>query len=240
MNRYIVAFLACIVFLLGTHGIKGVESVNTKLTRLFAQAKQGDAEAQVSLGWIYCTGIMGVAEDDCEAVKWYRLAAEGENRDGLIGLGTMYSNGKAIKCEASKWRKQMAEYGDAKAQYWRKLWEGAERGDVAAQYEFGWLYYVGEGVAADKQKVAKWWRRAAEEGHADAQFYLGWMYDYGIEFAEDDCEAAKWFERADSQKRHVDAVASLLLMWYEFNDQFSEKGVAVPDCESLDFVKYPF
>jgi len=38
-------------------------------------AEQGDAAAQYNLGNMYVKGA-GVPQDDAEAVKWYRLAAE--------------------------------------------------------------------------------------------------------------------------------------------------------------------
>ena len=44
-------------------------------------AEQGDAEAQFSLGRMYDEGE-GVAEDDAEAVRWYRLAAEHSKDEG--------------------------------------------------------------------------------------------------------------------------------------------------------------
>jgi len=42
-------------------------------------AEQGDAEAQLNLGDMYSDGE-GIAKDDREAVKWYRLAAEQGNK----------------------------------------------------------------------------------------------------------------------------------------------------------------
>ena len=39
-------------------------------------AEQGDATAQFNLGVMYANGGEGVPEDDAEAVRWYRLAAE--------------------------------------------------------------------------------------------------------------------------------------------------------------------
>ncbi len=49
------------------------------------EAKQGDAEAQYSLGFYYYHG-RGVAQDHKEAVKWYRLAAEQGNADAQYNL----------------------------------------------------------------------------------------------------------------------------------------------------------
>ncbi len=51
--------------------------------RLFRlAANQGDPEAQISLGFMYAEG-QGVPQDDAEAVRWYRKAAE----QGHAGLG---------------------------------------------------------------------------------------------------------------------------------------------------------
>ena len=44
------------------------------IVALRAQAEQGDAEAQVSLGFMYGNG-QGVVPDDKQADKWYNLAA---------------------------------------------------------------------------------------------------------------------------------------------------------------------
>ena len=41
-------------------------------------AEQGDADAQFNLGFAYATGE-GVPQDDAEAVRWFRLAAEQGN-----------------------------------------------------------------------------------------------------------------------------------------------------------------
>ena len=50
-------------------------STHKNLVETLEQADAGDAEAQYSLGMMYAYGE-GVPEDDVEAVKWYRMAAE--------------------------------------------------------------------------------------------------------------------------------------------------------------------
>ena len=52
----------------------------------------------------------------------------------------------------------------------------AEQGDVDAQFNLGWCYYMGEGVPQDKVEAAKWYRKAAERGNVLAQCNLGWCY----------------------------------------------------------------
>ena len=46
-------------------------------------AEQGDAEAQYNLGVMYANGD-GLPEDDAEAVRWYRMAAEQGIRRGTV------------------------------------------------------------------------------------------------------------------------------------------------------------
>ena len=50
---------------------------------------------------MYANG-RGVEQDDAEAVKWYRLAAEQGDADAQANLGTMaYHNGKGSRAELS-------------------------------------------------------------------------------------------------------------------------------------------
>ena len=59
-----------------------------ELRELQARAKRGDADAQFSLGLMYDMG-KGVSEDDKEAVKWYKLAAEQGNPDAQERYGEL-------------------------------------------------------------------------------------------------------------------------------------------------------
>ena len=59
-----------------------------ELRELQARAKRGDADAQFGLGLMYDMG-KGVSEDDKEAVKWYKLAAEQGNADAQERYGEL-------------------------------------------------------------------------------------------------------------------------------------------------------
>ena len=58
-------------------------------------AESGDAEAQYNLGLMYDNGE-GVPQDNAEAVKWYRLAADQGKALGQLNLGVMYYNGEGV------------------------------------------------------------------------------------------------------------------------------------------------
>jgi TPR repeat protein len=57
-------------------------------------AQVGLVKGQKNLGFMYANGE-GVPEDDAEAVKWYRLAAEKGHADAQTNLGAIWSEGQA-------------------------------------------------------------------------------------------------------------------------------------------------
>ena len=61
----------------------------------------------------------GVREDDVEAVRWYRKAAEQGLAQAQYNLGVMYANGDGVReddVEAVRWFRKAAEQGLAHAQ----------------------------------------------------------------------------------------------------------------------------
>ena len=80
---------------------KGWEAIERKdyataLQEFKPLAEQGVAEAQYNLGVIYDNGY-SVAQNDKEAVKWYRLAAEQGFAKAQYNLGRMYARGEGIR-----------------------------------------------------------------------------------------------------------------------------------------------
>jgi hypothetical protein len=75
-------------------------------------ARQGNADAQFNLGWMYEKG-RGVPQDDKTAVKWYRLAAEQGNAVAQQYLRTLLKSpryAKALKKEKTRGeRKRLRE-----------------------------------------------------------------------------------------------------------------------------------
>ena len=191
--------------------------------------KQGDADAQISLGTAYYAGL-GVVKAPREAVRWYRKAAEQGDARAQTRLGIVYENGLGVvkdPREAVRWFRKAAEQGDADAQnnlgkaYWngegiaedkrkavRWFRMAAEQGYAWAQNNLGAAYYKGEGVAKDPREAVRWYRMAAEQGLALAQARLGGAYYTGEGIAKDPREAMRWVRMAANQG---DAVAQLIL-----------------------------
>ena len=75
----------------------------------------------------------------------------------------------------------------------------ADQGVAAAQFNLGFMYEHGHGVAQDYAAAARWYRLAADQGVAVAQFNLGVMYAEGRGVAQDYVQANMWFNLAAAQ-----------------------------------------
>ena len=70
-----------------------------------SELSKGHAGAQSNLGFAYGNG-QGVPQDDAEAVRWYRLAADQGHVSAQYNLGVMYANGEGVSqddVEAHMW-----------------------------------------------------------------------------------------------------------------------------------------
>ena len=69
------------------------------------------AGAQYNLGLMYANGE-GVAEDDAEAARWLRLAADQGHAGAQYNLGVMYASGRGVPeddAEAVRWLRLAAD-----------------------------------------------------------------------------------------------------------------------------------
>jgi TPR repeat protein len=147
-------------------------------------ASQDLAFAQYYLGFMYANGE-GVPEDDAEAVKWYRLAADqGDAEQSLISNFRLFRQCLLLGFFLTP----VTAVGQA-----------PDFDFAGGQYSLGVMYANGEGVPEDDAEAVRWYRMAADQGHAKAQYNLGLMYGTGEGVSEDDAEAVKWYRLAADQ-----------------------------------------
>ena len=130
-------------------GAKIYDSIQLAIDDIENLAEQGDADAQNNLGLMYANGT-GVAEDDVEAVKWYRKAAEQGLAAAQNNLGYMYRAGEGVVEDATEGVK-----------WYRKA---AEQGHAMAQTVLGLAYGTGGGVPEDYVVAYMWLNIAAAQG----------------------------------------------------------------------------
>ena len=74
-------YILLLTVLLASNAVAATDFDETK-----AAAEQGDAVAQNNLGYMYDNGY-GVPENDAEAIKWYRKAADQGHANAQYNLG---------------------------------------------------------------------------------------------------------------------------------------------------------
>ena len=115
--KHLTKLLAAVLSALGLNQAAWTNDVSDSRETL-QLAERENAQAQFNLGMMYENG-QGVRQDDAEAVKWYRLAAEQGYAPAQSNLGVMYENGQGVRqddAEAVKWYQQAAAQGLAEAQ----------------------------------------------------------------------------------------------------------------------------
>ena len=75
----------------------------------------------------------------------------------------------------------------------------AEQGNVASQYNLGYLYDNGQGVRQDFDKAVEWYQKAAEQGLMEAQYNLALKYENGRGVRQDFTKAFKLYQKAAEQ-----------------------------------------
>ena len=113
---------------------------------------------------------------------------------GKIAIGLVLALVLAIPAVAQDFYKGMfaARHGKyaAALKEWQPL---AAKGHARAQYNIGFMYEEGRGVALDLIEATKWFRKAAEQGHSKAQRTLGSKYEYGQGVPRNNILAHMWY-----------------------------------------------
>ena len=160
----------------------GVEAMNrghyaTALRAFRNLAKEGDAQAENNIGYLYERGL-GVPQDYSKALKWYKLSADKSLPEAQYNTGLLYHYG----------------YGVAKNQSEARKWfeRAAKKGYTEAEYMMGQFFQNGWGVRTDGLKALAWYKRAAKKGKIEAQFMTGVMFLSGDAGKEEAVKGYAW------------------------------------------------
>src|SRR6266851_1211694 len=224
MRRILLA-LAIGLTLVALPGVGFAMSDEETVRLLQRDADQGNASAQVRLGYFYETGRGGLAKDDRKAARLYKLAADQGNAAARNNLGVLYRDGGGGLTkddrEALRLFKLAADQGNAYAQqnlggFYRDGRGGLGKDDreavrlfklaadqalADARASLGYFYETGRGgLPKDTREAARLYRLAADQGNAAAQNNLGVFYrDGGAGLTKDDREALRFFKLAADQ-----------------------------------------
>ncbi|WP_156940673.1 tetratricopeptide repeat protein [Mesorhizobium sp. LSJC285A00] len=168
---------------------KGAAALQAKdYAEVFRQMKimadAGNVDAKGQLGALYWRGE-GVAQNDSQAVYWWKKSADGGNAEAIAALGQAYLMGRGVEKDS-----RLAESFSRKA---------ADKDNMNGQYQLGVLYWQGQGVAQSYEQALYWWRKAADQGSGEAEYSLGQVYLNGQGVERNDQLASK-FSRQSADK----------------------------------------
>jgi len=160
-------------------------------------ADQGHVFAQTTLGSLYAEGLHKVIEKDLsQALMWYILAAgQGDMeavqlRDTIAGTMTPTQIAEAQRM-AREFRPQ-----DVYTRSLKEFKSLGEKGDAAAQFKVGLMYYFGQGVPRDYRQSLDWFNKAALQGHPQALYNAGYMHEKGEGTPQDYAESVRYYRLA--------------------------------------------
>lgn len=100
------------------------------------------------------------------------------------------------------------------------LWEPlANDGDSKAQFNIGWMFHNGYGLAINDDTAFNWWIKAAEQGNTEAFFSLADLYLAGFGVDKDKDIAMGWYIAA-AEKGHL-ASLEVIYELASHKDKFS-------------------
>ena len=180
----------------------------------------GDAHAMFRLGRFYAGGI-GVARDDAEAVRWYRMGSSAGNLNATTALALALIEGRGTnrdEPEGLRLLRAAAEKDDYEAMHRlgvilsqgklvakdtpeaiRLLAKAAEAGYVPSMLDLAFVYNSAEGGVADPVKAAFWYKRAADLGNSAGMVNLGFMHQQGKGVEHNDITAVALDRRAAAE-----------------------------------------
>ena len=160
-----------------------------------------------------CLSGDGVDQDDAEAVRWFRKAADGGGLTAAMNqLGLAYYRGRGVG----------QDYGEA-LRYFRMA---ADKGDTTGMYNVGWCYANGRGTNEDQSRAFDWFRQSAEGGYLDSMVEVAERYEDGKGTRSDQSQALTWYRKA-ADKGSGKAMNRLGLVYEE-----GRLGVRTDDAEA--------
>lgn len=193
-------------------------------------ARQYHPEALFELASYHELGLV-VEQDYAKAAEYYERAIMLGFFDARFNLALLMLKPEAGFNDLGKARtlmQEVAEAGDAEAQYalsqmfkdemgdvtadlnqsthWLRL--AAKAGYAKAQFNLGLQYLNGDEVKQDNTVAFQWFTKAAKQGISGAQFNLALMYDKGEGTEADSKKAIQWYESA-IKKGNANAMQNL-------------------------------
>ena len=184
-----------------------VEKKTTKEIPLGDRAKNGDADAQYTLGRQYMEKRHRPEKSHAKGIELLTRAAVQGHSAAQLTLAGIYATG-SINFTGLPWGPHK---DGAKAKHW--YMRAAQQGNRHGQFALGMINMYGiYGVQRSDHEALKWYLLAAKQGHANAQYQVARFYKEARGgLSRSDIEAFNWYKLAAEQghKRALEALGWL-------------------------------
>ena len=130
----------------------------------------------------YNRSLRLVDNDDAEAFRLNRLAAEDGMHDAVLAMGWSYLNGVGVKADENE------------AIRWYRM--SARQGEPRAMFSLGYIAYFRK----DYSEALTWFERALNNQHHRSNYWIGKMYWRGQGVERDRKRAQSYFAQAAQRK----------------------------------------
>jgi len=152
---------------------------------LIQRAENGDAQAQMNLGYAYYHG-KGVPKSCEQAVLWYEKSAAQNNANAINNLGACYAMGEGVGQDIVK-----------AASHYRKA---AEAGFALGQDNYALMLCRGTGVSKDVSEAFRWHLKSALQGWYPAFLRVASHLEIGQGISQNQQAAKQWKELSINMK----------------------------------------
>jgi uncharacterized protein len=127
-------------------------------------------------------------------------------------------------------------------QAFRAFQQAAAAGNSEGMTYLGYLCFMGEGVAQDRQQARQWFEKGAAAGNTWAMYNLGGLYRDGLGATQDYQQARGWYEKAVAAGGYPLAMTALGGLYfsgqgvakdYQQAAQWYEKGATAGDATGM-------
>ena len=163
---------------------------------LYHGMKNNDPKSLYNLTISLHTGSLRLPKTDFNYLKWLIPSARGKISEAQNNLGVHLKLNKKDTKRSIQWLKEASTNSDK------------------AQFNLGFIYARGEGIAPHDEQAVYWWNQAEKNGNEQASFMLGLFYNLGRGARRNEQEAIKWYELA-AKKDNPTAIYNLAILYYQ-------------------------
>jgi TPR repeat protein len=163
---YILLLVLALAVFPGAGGAFGAQvSPEDVVSKVLAQAENGDKDALITLGGFYAEGF-GVHKNFSKARECYEKAAQAGMAEGVYNVGVCWEVGMGSAADSAR-----------AAEYFRRA---ADMQLPQALFKMSVILDSGTGVDKDEKASIDYMARAAARGHPDAASIMGLVYLNGL------------------------------------------------------------